>query len=312
MTFPSRSLALALLLAPFAVGCGEKTTETDTDIDTEAGTDAPEYFEPDFAIIEGRFGYDAENNQARPYLFPVLDGEGNNVEQPIFFEVRLLNSDDYDPDDDFTYCVVQYGTDTLTPQASWFDTANGQDGRTLSFGFTLPDSAQSGSTCGDFDFDPAVWGEGDDPAGDAIMQWAWGMSMGEELTAGNNDILDSFEEFIVEQLSQEDWDTDYAPYVFNSPLYWSAIDAAPAPNLGGLIDINYGLGYAVDENFVLQYVDNNENGVYDAPTAAGNGDDLVPIDAADVLAGNAPSGAYISSAWFALSAECLLGLEFCP
>jgi len=309
MTIPFRPVALALLLAPFAVGCGEKTTEdTDTDTDTEfAGTEAPDYFEPDFFLVDGLIGYDSVNSQVRSYLTP---GQEDGV--PPNMEIRLFKNGEYDPQDDFTYCSVVFLADALIPTADWVTDANAPEGRSLDFGFTFPESTQVGSTCADFDFDPDVWGDSDDPALDAILLWDWGFGIGEDLdAAGANAVLDSLEEAVLDQLSAEEWTADFEPFVFNGFVHWSAVIGQEGFE-GGAGGLNYATGVAVDENFVLAYDDENSNGSWDAPTDAAEGEPLTNIMATEVLDGDAPSGAYILSSWFILPAECLMGIEFCP
>lgn len=296
------SLAAALLLSPLMVACGEKTTDDpDTDTDTDAGTSAPDYFEPDFVSFSGIFGYDAVNNQARSYFLP--DG----TENPIFFEARLFNSDEYDPNDDFTYCVVQFVTSELTTEGSFVATANTAEAGIAAFGFALPASAQVGSTCGDFDFDPAVWGSGDDAAA-TIAAWTFGMGIG----ALDSDVGSAIESQVVGQLGQDAWDADWAPYMVGGGIYWDALNIEGSPYPGGYVNIDFATGSAVDDSFTLTYDDTNDNGSYDPPTQTTAGDELIALDASDINDGSVPSGAYALQAAYVLPADCLRGLDQCP
>lgn len=291
MTFPTPRLStLALCLAPFMMGCpGETTTDTDDD-DTEVeGTDTPEYFEPDFAGFAGFFAYDAATNQARGYQLP--DGTA----APIVFVIDLSYGGATADNDD--YCSFIWTTETAVDLGSWVTAADAVTDQSVYFGFTMPADATVQTDCGDWDFDPNVWGTNEELIA-TITGWEWGMGISNLPTATAADL----EEAVIGGSDQANWDDNWDDKVIGAGFHWGAINED-----GGYLNWQFSRPLAVDENFAIQYDDANSNDLYD------DGEEFTSLTATDIQDGTVPSGVYsVTSFQLGIGATCLLGLEFCP
>ena len=280
MNLSKRSLVCALMILPFAVGCPkEEIVDTGDDTGTE-GTRAPDYYEPTGFFVDGIFAYDAESNTIGPFTQPDSDEE-----TPTIVTITLQ-------DENGDTCETFITTLTVLNAPAWLTTVNEAGDDTVYSGFSLDDAVTVSSNCSDFDFDPDVFGTADELI-ERIAAFTWGLGISEISNTTNAPIADQLEAAVIDQLSQAEWDEDWAPYVMGGGFHVSQ----GAEDPGQFLNFNYTRGFGVDENRKLTYVDVDNSGDYN-PTDAGDGDTLTPITTADVSDGTVPSGVYSISAFF--------------
>jgi len=222
----------------------------------------PPTWDPVYFMSQSQFGYDATNDQARPYV--ANDGTSDTTVNPTL-AVTLASEDYTIAFDDSLTCIVIMDTAAPQPLASWAGDAG------VFFGWDMPSDATVQTDCDQQPTDADIWG---DPFVDAITQWVWGAGIGPMPSNITSDFKGQ-----IDSDPSSDWAVDIEPYFVGGGFALNALagqDGFP----GGYADANVTRGFAVDtaDNFKIV---NDTDG------------EPLQLTKTDMSDGTLPDGAYI-------------------
>jgi hypothetical protein len=148
---------------------GDDDTNEDSGLPTDSAPEGPEYFEPEYFIVEAEFGWDSTTRQLVSVGTPY--GDFPPIIRAMYGSVAW-EADGFTYDSEH-YCQVQLPLTQPAPSPRFLADPDAWMG----FDYNSADGLATDCNLGDglYDFDPAAWGE--DPIGE-LLAWEWGVGVG--------------------------------------------------------------------------------------------------------------------------------------